>query len=65
MMSTDVVGSKMPARNGYGENGFDGPSSVMPPVTPPLVPKDAGIRGPQTRRVSDEPLPPAHGMRKP
>jgi hypothetical protein len=29
-MATDVVGSKMPAQNGYGQNGYAGPSSVTP-----------------------------------
>lgn len=29
-MAIDVVGSKMPAQNGYGQNGFPGPSSDNP-----------------------------------
>jgi hypothetical protein len=29
-MAIQVVGSKMPSDNGYGQNGFDGPSSDTP-----------------------------------
>jgi hypothetical protein len=29
-MADDVVGSKLPANNGYGQNGFPGPSSDEP-----------------------------------
>lgn len=29
-MAQDIVGSKMPAKNGYGQNGFDGATSDVP-----------------------------------
>ena len=29
-MAEEIVGSKMPANNGYGQNGYSGPSSDTP-----------------------------------
>jgi len=29
-MAEEVVGSKMPSNNGYGQNGYEGPSSDTP-----------------------------------
>jgi hypothetical protein len=29
-MAIDIVGSKFPAENGYGQNGYSGPSSTLP-----------------------------------
>jgi hypothetical protein len=66
-MATDVVGSKMKALNGYGQNGFDGSSSDLPGqnTTSGFLPAcelpkagDAtrlkGVDASQTRTVSDK-----------
>jgi hypothetical protein len=65
-----VVGSKEKALNGYGQNGYQGASSDLPgqktrmnrdfglPADPS---SDAGDW--QTRKVSKEAYPTAHGMR--
>lgn len=69
-MATDVVGSKMPALDGYGQNGYSGPASLTPGdqtcgksgfLPACELPKglDAsrlpGIDASQTRTVSDKP----------
>lgn len=64
--STEFVGSHEKAENGYGQNGYQGPSSDLPgqhtssgflPQT--TVPKSDW----QTRDVSKEQYPAAHGMK--
>lgn len=54
-MTTDIVGSKQPQfaseakpdNSGYGQNGFQGPSSDLPGkrTTSGFLPEDAGIQG--------------------
>lgn len=65
-MSTEINVSKIPAANGYGQNGNAHASSdlpgenttsgLLPKVT---VPNDAR----QIRKVSAQPIAPAHGIR--
>jgi hypothetical protein len=52
-MTSDIVGSREKAKNGYGQNGFQGPSSVhgaqpklgSPEVAPPAVVGDVRQSG--------------------
>ena len=61
-MTADIVGSKIPAKNAFGQNGDDSASSLMPGQSKPNIPKvsppsasaDAGDW--QTREVSAEPI---------
>ncbi len=65
-----VVASKLKARNGLGQNGFQGASSDEPGKHT-VMDRDFGLaKDPnpdagdwQTRKVSAEPYPPAHGMK--
>jgi hypothetical protein len=65
---TDILGSKLPANNGYGQNGFTGPSSDLPGqhttsgfLPQSTVPTDKW----QTREVSKEQLKSTFGMTGP
>jgi hypothetical protein len=66
-MATDVVGSKMASKNGYGQNGYSGASSDTPGqhttsgfLPQATLPADWG----QTRPVSPEQkVPTTKGMR--
>jgi hypothetical protein len=65
-MSNEIIGSKIPARNGYGQNGAQNASSDLPGekttsgfLPKGVVPNDAT----QVRTVSAQPIAPAHGMR--
>lgn len=66
-MTTEIVGSKFKANAGYGQNGYHGPSSTVPgeialdyglKADKPTAPSNV-----QTRTVSAEPYPIAHGHR--
>ncbi len=66
---TDILGSREPANNGYGQNGFQGPSSDLPgkKTSSGFLPQtklpDAQANG-QTREVSaKQVVPNAHGQR--
>jgi hypothetical protein len=62
----EIQASKIPARNGYGQNGFQGPSSDCPGenTTSGLLPKVKLPTGnAQLRAVSSEQIAAAHGMR--
>jgi hypothetical protein len=68
--SEQFIGSREPARNNYGQNGDPSPSSVLPgkkapPISGDVAPPDASAAPGdwQTRKVSAEPIKPAHGMR--
>lgn len=45
MSNDEIVGSKIPAKNGYGQNGYQGPSSVpmsnQPSTSASLKPKNS------------------------
>jgi hypothetical protein len=64
------VASKQKAKNGLGQNGFQGASSDLPGQHT-VMDRDFGLaKDPsadagdwQTRKVSAEPYPPAHGMK--
>lgn len=65
---TEFIGSHLKAKNGYGQNGFQGASSdtpgehttsgFLPAVTLPAAGSDG-----QTRSVSKEPYPTTFGMK--
>lgn len=62
------IGSKEKAENGYGQNGYQGPSSDLPGerTTSGFLPQSSvPASGWQTRSVSAEQLPAAHGMKGP
>lgn len=76
MTDTEIKASHVPANNAFGQNGFQGPSSVMPgkpqptaslKVTPDDPVKDvlaAQSFTDQERKISSEQAVPAgHGMR--
>lgn len=75
--SEAFIGSREKAKNGYGQNGFQGPSSdtpgkhttsgFLPKTVIPKYPTGTSADHPsfQTRTVSAEPIKPAHGMRAP
>jgi hypothetical protein len=66
-MSDEItIASKISAQNGFGQNGFQGPSSDLPGqnttsglLPKVIVPNDAT----QQRTISKQPIAPAHGMR--
>jgi len=66
-MATDIVGSNMPSKNGYGQNGYTGPSSTKPGdpqgesgfLPAAVVPDDKW----QTRNVGPN-VPDGYGMKK-
>lgn len=70
--SEQFIGSHEKANNGYGQNGYQGPSSDLPgqstranrkfglPADPSAEPGDW-----QTRKVDATPYAPAHGMKSP
>lgn len=70
-MATDqandsFIQSNEPANNGYGQNGFQGPSSDLPGqhTTSGFLPQSAVPKSDwQTRSVSKEQYAPAHSMR--
>lgn len=65
---TNVVGSKMKSENGYGQNGYQGPSSDTPGqhTTSGFLPKCEVVTGDwQTRKVSAEQYPTHPGMKSP
>jgi hypothetical protein len=67
-MATEIVGSKMPADDGYGQNGYKGASSecpdkctttgFLPQVT---LPEGDGV---QTRDVGTSNVQPSFGMKR-
>lgn len=64
----DVIGSKLPAKNGYGQNGYGGASSDLPgkhTKVPKFGPGDADPNPGdwQTRDVSTEAYPTHPGMK--
>jgi hypothetical protein len=66
-MTEDILGSKLPAENKYGQNGYPGASSDLPGEKTRVKgfgpPADASAGDWQTRNVSKEQLPAAHGHR--
>ena len=65
-MATDVVGSKMKADNGYGQNGYSGASSDLPGqrTTSGFLPQGAVPTDPwQTRQVDTKNVPTTFGMK--
>jgi hypothetical protein len=77
-MTEEIVGSKFKPNNGYGQNGFTGPSSTTPKEPVPhyasvastVKPKDPVLTDPdvrnwETRGVSAAPIKPSFGMRNP
>ena len=67
---TEFVGSHEKANNGYGQNGYSGPSSDLPGQATRMdrdfgLPADpsADAGNWQTRNVSKEGYAPAHGMK--
>ncbi len=72
-MGEFVVGSKQQARNGYGQNGFQGPSSDTDLSNPTRSPMSVEMFGPtdklvsyenkQCRTVSDKQYPAHPGMK--
>lgn len=69
---TEFVGSHEKARNGYGQNGYQGPSSDLPGQATRMD-RDFGLSADpshdpgnwQTRNVSKDGYKPAHGMKAP
>lgn len=60
------IGSHLKAKNGYGQNGFQGASSDLPgeKTTSGFLPECKVTSGDwQTRSVSQKQLAPAHGQR--
>lgn len=66
-MSTQFIGSKFAARNGYGQNGFQGASSDLPGqrTTSGFLPDVTAPLNSQVRHVSAEPYPTTFGHHKP
>lgn len=72
-MTEQVVGSMMPAEDGYGQNGYSGPSSDLPGERTKIDNKYLGMATEvssapgnwQTRTVSQESYPIAFGNHKP
>ena len=65
-MATDVVGSKMKADNGYGQNGYSGASSDLPgqKTTSGVLPQVAvPADNWQTRNVGTKNVPSTFGMK--
>lgn len=69
-MATDIVGSNMPSKNGYGQNGFTGASSDEPgkKTTSGFLPQTdlaAGLAkvADQVRTVGPN-VPDGYGMKK-
>lgn len=67
--TSDVeLGSNMKAKNGYGQNGYPGPSSDLPGQhsTAGFVPQSSVPTSDwQTRKVSTKQLAPAHAQKGP
>lgn len=74
-MAIKIVGSNMPdspaaqmrpTKRNYGQNGFGGASSDMPGehTASGFLPQPGAPVNSQTRKVTSDPYPPAHGMRK-
>lgn len=62
--STVFIGSKLPAKNGYGQNGYHGASSDLPGkhTTSGFLPQVTAPKDPwQTRNVSKEQYPTTFG----
>lgn len=60
------VASREKAKNGYGQNGYQGPSSDLPGqhTTSGFLPQVGVPKSDwQTRKVDATPFPPAHGMK--
>jgi len=70
-MSNECVASKEPPKNGYGQNGYQGPSSVTPGKPVPHMNTDFGLKTDpsaapgdwQTRNVDASPITPHNGMK--
>jgi hypothetical protein len=58
-----LIASDEPAKNGYGQNGYQGQSSDLPGkiTSSNFLPKAGAPSNVQTRTVSAEQLPAAHG----
>lgn len=71
-MAVDVVGSKIPAENAYGQNGYPGPSSVTPDDDDDAACGQSGFLpatvlptgNEQTRDVGKSNVQPAFGMKR-
>ena len=67
-MTTEITGSHLKAKNGYGQNGATDASSLLPGQTKPYIPDasppsaSAAPGDWQTRKVSAEPIKPSTGM---
>jgi hypothetical protein len=64
----EFIGSHMKAKNGYGQNGYQGASSDLPGehTTSDFLPQaEVPTDDWQTRKVSAEGYSPAHGMKAP
>ncbi len=65
-MADSIIATNIPANSGYGQNGFNGPSSDLPGknTTSGLLPR-VTIPDDQTqvRKLSADAIPSAHGMR--